>query len=359
MLERDVFIDQLRGIAIFFVVAGHFIAFNTAYPYPYSVKIFTTIISSFNMPLFFVISGFVSVESYKNRKTALCFLRRVQRLLIPYIIWSLCGTALRIVKGGNILDTLFEVLICGWSVWYLLTLFICSLPLLFISKAPEEKQVYLHFLVWVIIILLPKTQENIFALAQLEHFYPFFVFGCYLNKKQDAIKRITNISKLYAAVVVCFVLFSGAAVILEFLPIHCMDLFFTKITSARVLANILFSYIWGLTGCLFVYVLAKRCMLGGGGDAPLLSADKSIHPKNLLSAALAKTGIYSLEIYTIHTTLVRDFVFIPDFIRRHNIFMSYVYNIAYSSLVCTVICIASKYILRKLPLYKKLMLGIY
>ncbi|MDR0662938.1 MAG: hypothetical protein LBF80_02520 [Spirochaetaceae bacterium] len=69
-------------------------------------------------------------------------------------------------------------------------------------------------------------------------------------------------------------------------------------------------------------------------------------------------GIYSLEIYTIHTVLVRDFVFIPDFIRTHKMFLSYTYNFAYSSLICAVICIVSKYGLRKLPLYKKLMLGI-
>lgn len=50
--ERDTFIDQLRGIAIFCVVFSHFIAFNTAHPYPYNITVFTTIIGSFNMPLF-------------------------------------------------------------------------------------------------------------------------------------------------------------------------------------------------------------------------------------------------------------------------------------------------------------------
>jgi fucose 4-O-acetylase-like acetyltransferase len=110
--ERDTFIDRLRGIAILCVVMGHFIASNTAYP-PYNVTVFTTIIGSFNMPLFFVISGFVGFGSSKNRKTALSLRRKVQRLLIPYIMWSLCGAALRILKGANIHDTLFEVLLCG------------------------------------------------------------------------------------------------------------------------------------------------------------------------------------------------------------------------------------------------------
>jgi fucose 4-O-acetylase-like acetyltransferase len=356
--ERNIFIDQIRGIAIFCVVAGHFIAHNTAYPYPYNITVFTTVIASFNMALFFVISGFVSFVSYKNRKMATFLRRKVQRLLIPYIMWSLCAIVLRLLKGNNVRDTLFEVLICGWSVWYLLTLFICSLSAAFIAKAHGKKQVFLHFLVWIIIILLPKTDENILALAQLEHFYPFFVLGYYLNKKQDVIKRFTNSFKLYAAAVY-FALFSCVAVILKFIPIHCIDLFFTKITSARVFANILFSYIWGLTGCLFVYTLAKRCLLlmGGGGDAVLLLGHKPARPKNLLSWALAKAGIYSLEIYTIHTFLVRDLVFVPNFIRQHKMFLSYVYNFAYSFLVCAAICMTSKYVLRKLPLYKKLMLG--
>ncbi|MDR0409390.1 MAG: acyltransferase family protein [Spirochaetaceae bacterium] len=260
--ERSIFIDQLRGIAIFCVVVGHFIAFNTAAPYPYNVTIFTTIISSFNMALFFVISGFVSFESHKNRKTSVFLQRRVQRLLIPYIVWSLCAAALRILKGNNVRDTLFEVLICGWSVWYLLTLFICSLPAAFIAKVRGKKQLFLHILVWIVIILLPKTDENILALAQLEHFYPFFVLGYYLNKKRERIKRFVNNFRLYTTAV-CFVFLSGTAAMLKFIPIHSMDLFFTKITNAHVFANILFSYIWGITGCLFVYVLAKSCLQGG------------------------------------------------------------------------------------------------
>jgi hypothetical protein len=95
--------------------------------------------------------------------------------------------------------------------------------------------------------------------------------------------------------------------------------------------------------------------LAGGGGGIILHPYLRIN----LSAALAIIGIYSLEIYTIHTTFVRDTVFMPDFIRRHTILLSYVYNFAYSLPVCAVICMVSKYVLGKLPLYKKLMLGIY
>jgi hypothetical protein len=86
------------------------------------------------------------------------------------------GIALRLLKGGNVW-TIFEVLICGWSVWHLLTLFICSSVSIVIAKAREERQAFFHFLAWVIIILLPRTHENILALSQLEHFYTFFVLG--------------------------------------------------------------------------------------------------------------------------------------------------------------------------------------
>ncbi|MDR0662937.1 MAG: acyltransferase [Spirochaetaceae bacterium] len=305
--ERVTFIDQLRGIAIFCVVAGHFIAFNTVLPYPHNITIFTSMIGSFNMPLFFVISGFVSFGSYKNRKTRLCLQRKVQRLFIPYIMWSLLAIALRLLNGNNVRDTLFEVLICGWSVWYLLTLFICSLSAVFISKAREEKQATLHFLVWIFIILLPKTEENILALAQLEHFYPFFVLGYYLNKKQDAVKRIANRLKLNA-VAICLVFFSGAAVIFEFIPIHCMDLFFTKITNARVFANILFSYIWALTGCLFGYVLAKRCLLGGGGILRHLMIN-SPALKNRYQRHLPKWEFTVLR-YTLYTRFLFEILFL-------------------------------------------------
>lgn len=77
--NRIEWIDAAKGIAIILVVINH-----THNPNPFLAKI----ISSFHLPLFFMISGYLfNFEKYKDNFVALVK-NRFSRLLIPYFIWS-------------------------------------------------------------------------------------------------------------------------------------------------------------------------------------------------------------------------------------------------------------------------------
>ena len=77
-MSRIQSIDNAKGIGIILVVIGH------------SVDVFSAIgvsISSFHMPLFFILSGFLFNENIKSLKDFVN--KRTRQLLIPFIAFSI------------------------------------------------------------------------------------------------------------------------------------------------------------------------------------------------------------------------------------------------------------------------------
>ena len=86
--ERIVWVDQLRGLAFYFVILGHM-------KIPEMLKSW---IYSFHMPIFFFISGFnYDIEKVANTKP-LAYLKKLSmRLLVPYVWMQLLSFCLRFV----------------------------------------------------------------------------------------------------------------------------------------------------------------------------------------------------------------------------------------------------------------------
>ena len=74
------YIDEMRGLAILFVVIGHIIQFNGI---PTTNPVFE-FIYSFHMPLFFSISGYITqkVTQINNISQYLLFVRKNSGLLL-------------------------------------------------------------------------------------------------------------------------------------------------------------------------------------------------------------------------------------------------------------------------------------
>lgn len=76
MKDRDITLDVLRGIGIFLVVFAH--TNNSR---------LSSVIYTFHMPLFFLISG--CAQSYSRQRQSVGFMRYVQSLVVPYFAFSL------------------------------------------------------------------------------------------------------------------------------------------------------------------------------------------------------------------------------------------------------------------------------
>ena len=100
MSERDMrngFIDCVRGLSILIVVFGHAIQkCNGMDPTTMVQKVVMT----FWMPIFFMISGYLCSMS-KNRDYIYAVRKKVQRLLIPYVLWEQVHFLVNACMGGN------------------------------------------------------------------------------------------------------------------------------------------------------------------------------------------------------------------------------------------------------------------
>lgn len=135
------YMTNYRGFAILMIVMVHCLTCfynrsNVEYPYLYSFLGHST-------DLFLFISGFLfEYLLYKKYTYKSFILKKIRRLIIPYIFWALpISIALFIIKGEDIkylLYTIFTGLGHGndahWYIPFIFTLFALSPALTFLQK---------------------------------------------------------------------------------------------------------------------------------------------------------------------------------------------------------------------------------
>ena len=94
--KRLEFVDLLKGVAIFLMVMGHFLAWqwggtlNSQMPTDIAhINVVGKFIYSFHMPLFFFLSGYVfnlKQKEWSINDYSFQLLKRVRQLLIPGIV---------------------------------------------------------------------------------------------------------------------------------------------------------------------------------------------------------------------------------------------------------------------------------
>ncbi len=124
MAIRDTAVDALRGVAMLMVVLGHTI---TGCVYGYQGTVIFNIIWSLQMPLFFLISGYVTRYSLPMKTwgdLAARLGKRTCAYIAPWIVWSFVIRGLLLGEGsfldmGRLLwnmDTGYWFLISLWTI---------------------------------------------------------------------------------------------------------------------------------------------------------------------------------------------------------------------------------------------------
>lgn len=115
-MNRIAWIDCLRGLGLILVVIGHM-----AMP-----RWIVTYIYGFHMPLFFFLSGYL----YKYNISIKWAVRKIDSLIIPYVLYCLIGvTVISCVKGDDVAH-LVSLMYYGKGLgteWFLLCLFMSEL----------------------------------------------------------------------------------------------------------------------------------------------------------------------------------------------------------------------------------------
>ena len=145
--QRDVTFDIMKGIGILLVITCHFFGWN----HPYLARS----ISSFHMPMFFIVAGYFS-KSYVNWDSAKESIKRYfSRLIIPFVFAQLLlviwDVFMCVVDNGEWDKVIKNTLSLFWAdvygpqtpwgelsigvVWFLCALFVAkTLLLVFVSR---------------------------------------------------------------------------------------------------------------------------------------------------------------------------------------------------------------------------------
>lgn len=269
-------IDILKGIAITMVILGH-----SVIRYPINLHEVTWTkavydwVETMHMPLFFMISGFC--YSYKGNYGTF-IKKKVQRILIPYVIFNLIDCVPRAFLGfivnrpKPIGESIKSMLLYGGEYWFLYALMVIFLIFPLIEKIAKNKYGLLCLIIGSCVLKFVPNLPNTFLIWRIVYFFFYFIAGY-------AMKQFFDIEKTASWIMqhklVC-ILIMGLLIVFQviFIPVYVTD--YNQIYGI-VLAVV------GIVLCYSITVLIKE---------------------KHFSSLLSGFGIYSLQLYLLNGFLL-------------------------------------------------------
>ncbi|KKZ53360.1 acyltransferase family protein [Haemophilus haemolyticus] len=196
MKKRNIFLDIVKGLAIFLMVFGHCIqngsgvdVLNKGMFWNFSVFQF---IYSFHMPLFMIVSGYFVFFSQEKYDLILIVKNRLKRIFIPLLLFSVYSYLYlnSIYKNGNVNiyidfnDLIYKIFHSYWFLWGIL---ISSILVSFIHKLLKGS-IFIHLTIVLLFILFAKG----YILKMTAFIYPFFLIGYLLAKYRVVLFEIAG-----------------------------------------------------------------------------------------------------------------------------------------------------------------------
>jgi fucose 4-O-acetylase-like acetyltransferase len=179
MKNRIDWIDALRGIGIVLVVFGHVWRGVDNAGLIHSPMLFATIdqvVYLFHMPLFFFLSGLLFEAAVNRHGIKNSFIRRIESLLYPLLLWSYV-TAAMLYATGSVTNrsqiSLYDALSYPWPpkdiFWFLAALFITQTLASFAAPTHSAKIYFACFIALSIPnLVLDFSQQDIWIRKTVE-----------------------------------------------------------------------------------------------------------------------------------------------------------------------------------------------
>lgn len=278
--QRSQVIDRVRGVALLLVILGHTMTGSTTQA---QSTIVFRVIWSLQMPLFFLISGYVTrFGSSANNVSALLrqIVRRTIQLLLPFAVWTFLVRGILFGQTAFLrVDWLAHHMDSGY--WFLFSLWVISIGFYF-SAYLSEKNVFQHRIAWravflglfvTVLALIAHLCGGDFLGGKLTMYYAlFFLIGAFVGAVRG---KVTLFRKtIYLCVLVCLVVW--------LIMVFCFDFY----STADDLSHIFLRAMCSLFGCIGVF-----------GIAAVLERWKGLP---LLRKVLCWIGTHTLELYLVH-----------------------------------------------------------
>lgn len=298
-MQRNLYFDSLRGIAILMVVAIHTFIACEFDNFQSICAISMREIFNVAVPLFLAISGFfIGRKKFESNYQIITFWKKqIPKVYIPTLFWSVPYLTLALYHQQSLLKNILVFLLCGYSIYYFIALIIqCYLLLPFIQKkmlnyAMGEVILSLSLICVAVISYTSITRFPLIVFAgPVIVWLIFFWIGAFLSRSE----RNYKIGWIFVGVLVSF-----ALMLIETKFRH-------EATGGGYgikPSSFIFSFL------MILLLLSKRM-------------EQKYVKDNIINKVLTVVGDYSFPIYLIHCfviTIVFRFVTISNWIVRWTI----------------------------------------
>lgn len=298
-MQRNLYFDSLRGIAILMVVAIHTFIACEFDNFQSICAISLREIFNVAVPLFLAISGFfIGRKKFESNYQIITFWKKqIPKVYIPTLFWSVPYLTLALYHQQSLLKNILVFLLCGYSIYYFIALIIqCYLLLPFIQKkmlnyAMGEVILSLSLICVAVISYTSITRFPLIVFAgPVIVWLIFFWIGVFLSRSE----RNYKIGWIFVGVLVSF-----ALMLIETKFRH-------EATGGGYgikPSSFIFSFL------MILLLLSKRM-------------EQKYVKDNIINKVLTVVGDYSFPIYLIHCfviTIVFHFVTISNWIVRWTI----------------------------------------
>ena len=298
-MQRNLYFDTLRGIAILMVVAIHTFIACEFDNFQSICAISMREIFNLAVPLFLAISGFfIGRKKFESNYQIITFWKKqIPKVYIPTLFWSIPYLTLALYHQQSLLKNILVFLLCGYSIYYFIALIIqCYLLLPFIQKK------MLNYAMGGVILSLSLICVAVISYTSITRFLLivfagpvivwliFFWIGVFLSRRE----RDYKIGKIFIGVLLSFVL-----MLIE-----------TKYRHEATGGG------YGIKPSSFIFSFLMILLLFSKRIEHKYVKDK------VINKALIVVGDYSFSIYLIHCfviTIVFHFVTISNWIVRWTI----------------------------------------
>ncbi|MGN1318042.1 MAG: acyltransferase [Lachnospirales bacterium] len=239
MKEKSVGIDILRILSMICVVLLHSVSNGLRFNFDTNTWKCINILSSFAtsaVPIFFMISGFLILESKNTYSIKYTIFNRLPRLIIPLFVWSV----IYIVVSANmdfynrniplnvedIWNNIFMFLqseraVHFWFMYYLIPLYLIAPFIKAACDNSRDKIIWYFLILWGIVLVLnvagkfaSDRYKPLFDIAFIKNmglagsYGGYFILGWFLGKKDFKINKLICV---ISAIVLTFIIAKGTS----------------------------------------------------------------------------------------------------------------------------------------------------
>ena len=176
-MARDNRIDSLKGFLIILVIMGHVITtLNNVNIVNHAVM---GLIYVFHMPLFILISGYLTKSPEKQKASDLW--RSILNIFVTLVVFQVLSGLMVLAVGGDVISSI-KVFPFG-ILWYLLSLIFWRIMLYYTPKAILNRPILYLSIALIASLLCGLTHLGRFlSLQRTLNFYFFFLLGYYYRQ---------------------------------------------------------------------------------------------------------------------------------------------------------------------------------